>query len=56
MDVSGDPSTTMVEFPLSEPRVAVIVAFPAASAVTLPPVALATFGADDVQVTMLPIT
>lgn len=56
MDVSGEPSTTMADFALSAPSVAVIVALPADCAVTLPPVTLATFGADDVQVTMLVIT
>lgn len=57
IDVSGEPSTTMAKFALSEPSCAVTVAFPADSAVTLPaPLTLATLDADDVQVTILVIT
>lgn len=57
IDVSGEPSTTMAQFALSEPSCAVMVAFPWDCAVTLPPLlTLATLGADDVQVTMLVIT
>ena len=57
IEVSGEPSTTMAELPLSVPSCAMMVAFPADSAVTKPPaVTLATLGALEVQVTMLVIT
>lgn len=56
MDVSGEPSTAMADVALSGPSLAVMVALPADRAVTLPPATLATFDAEDVQVTMLVIT
>jgi hypothetical protein len=57
IDVSGEPSTTMAQFALSDPSCAVIVAFPWDCAVTLPAgLTLATFVADDVHVTTLVIT
>jgi hypothetical protein len=57
IDVSGEPSTSTAQSPLTEPSCAVIVAFPGASAVTMPPpLTLAMSGPDDAQVTAPVIT
>ena len=57
IDVSGEESTTISEFPLTEPSCAVMTALPPDCALTLPPIlTLATSGADELQLTIPVIT
>ena len=52
IDVSGEESTVIVAFPLIEPNCALMIAVPPLSAVTVPPLTLATVGADELQLTI----